>query len=770
MNEILKDAKNQLANNKGILKNSPIIQQFVEARKKIDAVAATKNPLVKEYINIHKEAEKNTNSTIGRMTRAMKNIAAQHMIYMTAIEMSTDEEEKQRLKELADKLAKHPAVAAYGKYIEGLRYLSGEIKEVSSEVRTFFKRELAVPLQEKNSKYEIYRLGVDEYIKQETESLDALEAELQKKQLEIQKKYQELDAKERKEGTIHPDLLKVLDEEIVLKKEREEFERTKGTMESSEATSKLRDLVNKEGMNKLKQKSLIRKHGSVERRKLLDDQITLENDIDGIPGKKEKLKNLKTPPEIKDKVDEYQKTIAKMKARELYSKQAMDFFVLRDSFIGDYLKNKVKDKDKDGSKLFGDRQTPATICIGIMLMQGYKVEEIMDPTALLDKKKEIGQEYIKRREENDEKWYVKTMYDGSIAMMDAFKKYVKEHKEELKTEQDLAMHVGTLGVLSMACFDMYQELSNCKFADKGKYYKTVEEYNLLQDKLCAYECGAGLGTPTTVKYDRDDILRLPADTVATELRRQLRTKMLLEEIQKENPDIASVMITIPEQTSVDQQLVTMPEFKEIYGDSVDSKFHNLSKEDVRQLAYLQSMDFIDKYNIRFDRMKHPTKATKGLNNIIYNINKNEKIGCVVSANGKQLIAVDNILGNAKDNSAVFNKMIEEYDKALFKTDFVISSAKKPEELKDLKEAAIAYINAKRAQKGYDSKSVPNDVIDAQMLGKEKGGKSIFTERGRDRYEFALEIVTKVMDVEKRYEKDEMQKQDVEIHEEELDVL
>ena len=56
MKEILEDAKNQLTNNKGILKDSPIIQQFVEARKKIDAVAATKNPLVKEYINIHKTA------------------------------------------------------------------------------------------------------------------------------------------------------------------------------------------------------------------------------------------------------------------------------------------------------------------------------------------------------------------------------------------------------------------------------------------------------------------------------------------------------------------------------------------------------------------------------------------------------------------------------------------------------------------------------------------------------------------------------------------
>ena len=32
MKEILEDAKNQLTNNKGILKDSPIIQQFVEPR------------------------------------------------------------------------------------------------------------------------------------------------------------------------------------------------------------------------------------------------------------------------------------------------------------------------------------------------------------------------------------------------------------------------------------------------------------------------------------------------------------------------------------------------------------------------------------------------------------------------------------------------------------------------------------------------------------------------------------------------------------------
>ena len=187
MNEILKDAKNQLINNKGILKDSPIIQQFVEARKKIDETAATKNPLVKEYVDIHKEAEKNQNTTIGRMTREMKNIAAQHMIYVTAIEMSTNEEEKQRLKEMVDELVNHPAVAAYGKYIEGLRYLSGEIYEVNPDVEKFFREEMRVPLQKHDSKYEVYRLGADEYVERETERLNKLEAELKKKQIELEK-------------------------------------------------------------------------------------------------------------------------------------------------------------------------------------------------------------------------------------------------------------------------------------------------------------------------------------------------------------------------------------------------------------------------------------------------------------------------------------------------------------------------------------------------------------------------------------------------------
>lgn len=698
MKEILEDAKNQLTNNKGILKDSPIIQQFVEARKKIDAAAATKNPLVKEYIDIHKEAEKNTNTMIGRMTRAMKNIAAQHRIYMTAIEMSTDDDEKQRLKEMADELANHPAVASYGKYIEGLRYLSGEIYEVSPDVEKFFREEMRVPLQKHDSKYEVYRLGADEYVERETERLNKLEAELKKKQIELENRQQELEEKS----------------------------------------------------------------GSQDRKNLLNEKISLENTLKGILGKKEKLMITNTP-EVQEKQEEYQKAIAKIKARELFEKQTLMFEALENDFIGDYRYR----KDKAKIAPFRDRQTPTTICIAMMIMEGYKLEEIMDPTALLDKKKEIGQKYIDRRQKGDVKWYVKTMYDGSIAMMNAFKEYVIEHKEELKTEQDLAMHAGTLGVLSQACFDMFQELAVCKRVDNGNLYKTIEEYDILENKICVYECGADLGTTQEVKYD---IESLYADAVAKELRRQLSTKMLLDEIQKENPDIDSVLIGAHKTQSLDNQLIGLPEFRMLYGDSTNVSIHKFSKDDFKQLAFMQSRDFIEKNNIRYERVKYPAKVTKDFENIFLDIKEGEKLEYAASSNGKQLVATADIRGKKRDNSAQFNKLLEEYEKVMSNIGYDVSYADKPESVKNLKEAALAYINAKRAQKGYDSKSVPNDTIDAQMLGKEKGGKSIFTERGRDRYEFALEIVIKIMDVEKRYEKDEVQKQDVEIQKDELDAL
>ena len=82
-------------------------------------------------------------------------------------------------------------------------------------------------------------------------------------------------------------------------------------------------------------------------------------------------------------------------------------------------------------------------------------------------------------------------------------------------------------------------------------------------------------------------------------------------------------------------------------------------------------------------------------------------------------------------------------------------------LKKLKEAAEEYIRAKRAQKGYASKTVPEATIDAQMLGKEKGGASIFTSRGKDRYEFALKLIERATILENRINEYEKQNPSVE---------
>ena len=86
------------------------------------------------------------------------------------------------------------------------------------------------------------------------------------------------------------------------------------------------------------------------------------------------------------------------------------------------------------------------------------------------------------------------------------------------------------------------------------------------------------------------------------------------------------------------------------------------------------------------------------------------------------------------------------------------------------ERCISYkpVGLKRAQKGYKTQKTLDYEVDRKMLGKEKGGRSIFTTKGRDKYEFALEIVTNIVNLENKYGMDEMQKQDMEIQESVID--
>lgn len=52
-----------------------------------------------------------------------------------------------------------------------------------------------------------------------------------------------------------------------------------------------------------------------------------------------------------------------------------------------------------------------------------------------------------------------------------------------------------------------------------------------------------------------------------------------------------------------------------------------------------------------------------------------------------------------------------------------------------------------SKKGYTSKSIPDKEVDKKMLGLIKGGKSIFTTRGKDRYAFAERLIGHAMNLE-----------------------
>ena len=72
--------------------------------------------------------------------------------------------------------------------------------------------------------------------------------------------------------------------------------------------------------------------------------------------------------------------------------------------------------------------------------------------------------------------------------------------------------------------------------------------------------------------------------------------------------------------------------------------------------------------------------------------------------------------------------------------------------------AGAYILAKREQKGDTSKSIPDKEVDKKMLGLIKGGKSIFTSRGKERYAFAERLIGHAMNLEKAIKESQKSKE------------
>ena len=290
------------------------------------------------------------------------------------------------------------------------------------------------------------------------------------------------------------------------------------------------------------------------------------------------------------------------------------------------------------------------------------------------------------------------------------------------------------------------------------------------EEMGKYVCAIGNGYGVKIDYDLEMVSAL---SVAAVTDRLLYSNKFLEEIQKDEPDYDSFLMTGNDRGPVISQINTLPEFQEVFGDEDSVDMDTIDEERVIKIASMYETKFFKDNKITYERSRIPVTVTKtpeftvGLKE---DLKKGAVINFVVSRNGKQItptnlpVRIDNrfrswetknFRGKEKDNSAEFNNLLRTYDETNRKVvDSKLSNKEYLGELAKLKEAAMQYINAKRAQKGYGPATKVPDKIDNQMRGTEKG-KSIFTKKGRDRYEFALKAIMQINKMEaaiQEYEK------------------
>ena len=244
---------------------------------------------------------------------------------------------------------------------------------------------------------------------------------------------------------------------------------------------------------------------------------------------------------------------------------------------------------------------------------------------------------------------------------------------------------------------------------------------------------------------------------------------MLNEIQKEDSNLDSQLITTDEWMNINIQIGSIDEMNTMFtNSSID--IESLDEKDVEVIASMMSSKFVKDNNLRYDAPRVPVTATKVPEDFALGmIEVGQKLDTVVSRNGKQLIETDvpvrmdqylrdlekkNLRGKESGNSKEFNDMMKSFDETLAKLgDKKTANAECIAEMEKLKEAAMQYIDAKRAQKGYGKTGVPDLEIDKNMLGQGKGA-SIFTSKGKERYEFALKIIWRATEMENEINKQE----------------
>ena len=699
------------AENKDVLKDNENLKGFVAELKEIKKVVAKKDPLVREFINLHREAETKKYTIVGRLVTEMKQIAAKQEILRMAAELCEKEEEKQSLIKQSESLNNHPAMVGYGKYIKGLKYLAGMDKELDPDVKAFFRNELREDLPGKDTDYERYRIGEQEFVRQRKIDLANLLKDIEPEKEAYKKRVEEAAGKQ------------------LSKEEREDLQKAKVKIDNME--------------------SLISRYRS-------ETSEEME--------------------EYKDMQQAYRNVCAPAKAMDIYAKTRVSANVLIEQFLGDY-ENTTPNLNKDAP--FSGRMTPGAFLLGRMLNDGYSLEDIMNPKAFLAEKKKYGAEYMEHRQKDDKGWYAEEMYKSAEGIMKGIEEYCIKHKDTLKTGKDLTLHGDNLALAGLMAWDMFQELPKCK--DYG-VTTSAQKFTEQSEKAFGYSFVLGYGGRLSVEYNLVQKANMDIENTTEEVARQLLINKLLDEIKKDKPDFESTLLSVEQHRNIIHQAEVIPELKSLFDESEQIDIDSLTVEDMKTLATMRTTEFLEKNNIVYVPLKKPVKVVNPPEDSMFR--EGQDINVMILSHDKQVITTDipakmdsflksvepkGIRGKAKDNSDQFNQLLTTYDDTINKFKDKAIDEKSIQEMRDLKAAAEAYVAAKRAQKGYEAKGTLDEEIDDKMLGKESGA-SIFTTRGKDRYEFALNILEKVQELEDKFGSVEKQNGSMEKEEDELDSL
>lgn len=464
-----------------------------------------------------------------------------------------------------------------------------------------------------------------------------------------------------------------------------------------------------------------------------------------------------------DLEQQYMEEVAAINAQQVYAVEGLDYYMpLTDQFLSDW---PLSERPKETQ--YRDRMSPGAVCVAYMLRKGYSIEEILDPEQFKEEKKEIGQLYREKREANDINWLAEQMSAGSEALMGAVIKYMKDHKAELKNTQDMAFHANSLGILVQYCFDMSQEIQFCikdrsgnrkPFAEGiGKSYEEMEH---LADRLNKFSSMnnwiVGRKIPLTMRYAQ-------RDSVCEILANQIELNHVLDMIENDEPDMESHLLGPEEHLELKWQIFTIPEMDQNMEESVKptqeavkavGKMLNGTAVKEKQLDYVVPEYTISAKNAIIDEWGIEQRSEKRKVPVVFTKEEKQVITTDVPAKmGPFLRELEskrsNFRGEAKKNSDAFNTLLNVYDKVvenMCKDD--TSYEEKLKNLAELKAAASNYMGEKRKQKGHTSKDIPDYEVDKQMLGLIKGGKSIFTTRGKERYGFAERLVGHSIKMEK----------------------